>query len=242
MVRGKELECYNYDYSYSHTGAGGQSAANFTVGKVVDLKRTDTDATINSDVTIIDKWTFTDSDGNVRTRFRFSSPPELSYTDGIPAITAFYMTDGTNNWNMVTYNHKEHSGTVPATLSVDVTVSTPTNAPMTIATGGNPNWFDTGFDGIAGLMNFTFENENFSYFGKNFIFDTSGTTLTHTGGNSTGATSGSQTIVSTDKIKLASGASSTDDAYNGYTIKLTKTVTVDGSKTKTNTRKRNNRL
>ena len=142
------------------------------------------------------------------------------------------MTDGTNSWNMVTYNHKEHSGTVPATLSVDVTVSTPTNAPMTIDTGSNPAWFDTGFADIAGLMNFRFEDLNLPYFDKTFVFDTSGTTLTHTGGNSTGATSGSQTIVSTDKIKLASGASSTDDAYNGFTIRLTKVVTVDGVKQK----------
>ena len=111
------------------------------------------------------------------------------------------MTDGTNNWNMVTYNHKEHTGTVPATLSVDVTVSTPSNAAMTMSTGSNPAWFDTGFEDIAGLMNFTFADLNLAYFKKNFIFDTSGTTLTHTGGNSTGAVSGSKTIVSTDKIK-----------------------------------------
>ena len=80
-------------------------------------------------------------------------------------------------------------------------------------TGSNPAWFDTGFADIAGLMNFRFEDLNLPYFDKTFVFDTSGTTLTPTGGNSTGATSGSQTIVSTDKIKLASGASSTDDAY-----------------------------
>ena len=43
----------------------------------------------------------------------------------VPAITAFYMTDGTNRWDMVTYNNVEHSGTVPATLSIDVTVSVP---------------------------------------------------------------------------------------------------------------------
>ena len=227
VVRGKELQCYNYDYSYSHSGAGGQSAANFNVGDTVDLKRTSNNATLNSGVTIIDKWTFTDADGNSRQRFRFSSPPELSYTDGVPAITAFYMTDGTNNWNMLTYNHKEETGTVPATLSVDVTVSTPSNAPMTMSTGSNPAWFDTGFI-EAGLRNFAFAEPDLLYFGKSFLFDTSGTTLTHTGGNSTGAVSGSKTIVSTDKIKLASGASSSDDAYNGYGIRLIKRITIDG--------------
>ena len=215
VVRGKEIKCFNYDYSYAHTGAGGQSAANFKVGDTVELRRTSNNATLNGAVTIIDKWTFTDADGVVRQRFRFSAPPELGYTEGVPSITAFYMTDGTNNWNMVTYNHIPHSGTVPASLSVDVTVSTPDDAPVTVTTGGNPDWFTDGFEGITGLFNFAFTNDNLAYFLKNLLFDLSGTTLTQTGGNSTGATSGSQTIISTDRIKLASGASSADDVYNG---------------------------
>ena len=233
VVRGKEIECFNYDFSYSHTGQSGQSATNFTVGKVVDLKRTDTNATINSNVTIIDKWTFIDSDGNVNQRFRFSSPPELGLIDGVPAITAFYMTDGTNSWNMVTYNHKEHSGTVPATLSVEVTVTAPTNSPTVLTTASTPDWFDTGFyNDFVDTLNLRFEDDSLIYFGKNFAFGLSGNTLTHTGGNSTGVVTGTKTVVSTDKIQLASGASSTDDAYNGYIIRLTKTTTVDGVKQK----------
>ena len=229
VVRGKEINCYNYDYSYAHNGAS-ESASNFTIGQTVDLKRTDTNAIINDDVTIIDKWTFVDADGVVRQRFRFSNPPELGYTNGVPTITAFYMTDGTNTWNMLTYNHVPTSGTgtVPATLSVDVTVSTPADAPVTMDTGGNPNWFFDGFEGITGLFNFAFTNDSLAYYLKNLVFDQSGTTLTQTGGNSTGASSGTHTVVSTDRIKLASSASGTDDIYNGYTIELTVATTTDG--------------
>ena len=148
MLEEKNYHAYNYDYSYAHTGQSGQAATNFNVGDTVELRRTSNNATLNGAVTIIDKWTFTDADGIVRQRFRFSSPPELSYTNGVPSITAFYMTDGTNNWNMVTYNHLGHSGTVPDTLSVDVTVSTPDDAPLTMDTGSNPGWFTDGFEGL----------------------------------------------------------------------------------------------
>ena len=226
VVRGKEIQSYNYDYSYDHSGAGSQSAGNFKVGDVVDLKRTDTNATINNDVFIIDKWTFTDSNKTIRTRFRFSDAPDLTYTNGVPAITAFYMTDGTNRWDMVTYNHVGHTGTVPATLSVDVTVSAPTNNPMTVATGSNPNWIEgLDFLGLEKFLKFFFTDESEAYFGKAFPLGFTGTTGTHTGGNSTGVTTGTKTIVSADKIKLASSASSSDDYYIGMNIEVTKTLT-----------------
>jgi len=225
VVRGKEIQSYNYDYSYDHSGAGSQAATNFKVGDVVTLKRTDTNATINANVFIIDKWTFVDSNKNVRTRFRYSDAPDLGYINGIPAITAFYMTDGTNRWDMVTYNNVEHSGTVPATLSIDVTVSAPSGNPMTVATGTNPDWLSGGFLDFSNFFNFFFVDDNESYFEKTFGLDFSGTTGTHTGGNSDGVAAGTKTIVSTDRIKLASNASSADDYYNGQKIQITKTTT-----------------
>ena len=224
VVRGKELSSYNYDYSYDHSGAGGQAATNFNVGDVVDLKRTDTNAAINDDVYIIDKWTFVDSDKNVRQRFRFSTAPNLTYVNGVPAITAFYMTDGTNRWDMVTYNNIGHSGTVPATLSIDVTVSAPAGNAMTVATGTNPDWLVGGYFDFSGLYNFAFTDANEPYFDKTFGLDFTSTTGTHTGGNSNGVTTGTKTIVSTDRVKLASNASGTNDAYNGSTIEITKTL------------------
>ena len=224
VVRGKEIESYNYDYSYDHSGAGSQAATNFKVGDVVDLKRTDTNATINGSVYIIDKWTFTDSQKNIRTRFRFSTAPNLAYSDGIPAITAFYMTDGTNRWDMVTYNHVLHSGTVPSTLSVEVTVAANGNNPMTVNTGTNPDFLTGGYLDFSDLYNFKFADNILEYFDKNFTLDFSGTTGTHTGGTSNGVVAGTKTIVSADRIKLASGASGTDDAYNGMTIQVTKTL------------------
>lgn len=224
VVRGKSISCYNYDYSYDHTGASGQAHTNFNVGDKVTLKRTSDNSTLNADVIIIDKWSFADTEGNLRYRFRYSTAPDLNYSDGIPQITAFYHTDGTNSWNMVTYNHEAETGTVPATLSVTTTVTANTGSALTANTGSNPAWLNNPYLNGA-HFNFFFEDINLPYFRKNFPFTLGGTTLTATGTNAEGATGGSQTLVSADKIKLGSGASSSDNAYNGYTVELTKTFT-----------------
>ena len=233
VVRGKLLDCYNYDYSYDHAGTGGQSHTNFNVGDQVTLKKTSDDSTLNANVTIIDKWSFADAEGNLRYRFRYSTPPNLNYSDGIPGITAFYHTDGSNNWNMVTYNHIIESGTVPATLSVNTTVTATDGQALTANTGSNPGWLTSDepfFPG--GIFNFFFfADTNLSYFGKGIPFTLGGTTLTATNTNAVGATAGTQTLVAADKIKLASSANnSTDGFYNDYKIELTKTVTINGVK------------
>ena len=50
------------------------------------------------------------------------------------------------------------------------------------------------------------------------------------GASSVGAPTGTQEIISANTIKLASGASSTDDAYNDFDIELTKSTTAaDGT-------------
>jgi hypothetical protein len=224
LVRGKAVSCYNYDYSYDHTGASGQAHTNFKIGDQVTLKRTSDNSTLNANVTIIDKWSFADTEGNLRYRFRYSTAPNLSYSDGIPQVTAFYHTDGSNTWNMTTWNHVIHTGTVPATLSVTTTVTANAGANLTAATGTNPAWLNNPY--LNGEhFNFFFTNETLAYFRKNIPFTVAGTTLTATGSNGTGATGGSQTLVSADKIKLASAASSADDYYNDYGIELTKTYT-----------------
>ena len=142
VVRGKAVSCYNYDYSYDHTGVSGQAHTNFNIGDTVTLKRTSDNSTLNSNVIIIDKWSFADTEGNLRYRFRYNTAPNLSYSDGIPQITAFYHTDGTNSWNMATWNHIAESGTVPATLSITTTVSATAGSNLTAATGSNPAWLN----------------------------------------------------------------------------------------------------
>ena len=107
IVRGKVINCYNYDYSFLHDiKASSESADNFAIGDSVTLWRSDTNVQINS-VQIIDKWSFINPDGTTNTRFRFSQTPNLVYsTEGKPAITKFYMRNAANNtWTMVTHNY-----------------------------------------------------------------------------------------------------------------------------------------
>ena len=81
-----------------------------------------------------------------------------------------------------------------------------------------------------------FNNANLPYgFDPLWFLKTNSTTLTHagTGGTSHGITAGSQTIISANTIKLASGASSTDDKYNNFDIKLTRTSTAEDRSSQT---------
>jgi hypothetical protein len=110
IVRGKVIDCYNYDYSYLHDSkASSESGANFFLGDTVTLWRSDTNAQINvsDSIQIIDKWTFINPDGTTNVRFRLSSPPALGYdADGKPTIKKFYMKSASNaTWTMVTHNY-----------------------------------------------------------------------------------------------------------------------------------------
>lgn len=109
VVRGKLIECYNYDYSYLHDDkVTSESANNFPLGSTVTLW-TDTNTQINTTDTIqiIDKWTFYNPDGTENTRFRFSVTPNLGYdSNGRPSIRRFYMKNGSNQtWTMLTFNY-----------------------------------------------------------------------------------------------------------------------------------------
>lgn len=122
LVRGKVIDCYNYDYSYLHDvkgtnlndGTTAESSSDFILGQTVNLYRSDTNALINSNVQIIDKWTFYNPDGSTNTRYRFSTTPAIYTVDANgepttskPIIKKFYMknTAGTKTWTMVTHNY-----------------------------------------------------------------------------------------------------------------------------------------
>ena len=121
IARCKVIDCYNYDYSYAHDEkVTGQNADTFPLGSTVSLY-TAGGVLINADTQIIDKWTFTRPDGVLETRFRFDQIPNLGYIDGIPTTTRFYMSNGSSQWHMTTFNYVIHAGTVGAEISTTVT-------------------------------------------------------------------------------------------------------------------------
>lgn len=125
VVRGKLIDCYNYDYSYikDKKATDDSAASNFVLGQRVNLF-TGADVLLNSNVQIIDKWTFKNPDGTDNVRFRFSATPNLGYVDGVPTVTSFYMKslDGANKWTMLTYNYNRlPSSAVPGPISSPIT-------------------------------------------------------------------------------------------------------------------------
>lgn len=116
IIRGKVLDCYNYDYSYTHHDKfPSENPALFPLGATVTLSTGQT-------VQIIDKWTFVKPDGTIDTRFRFSEAPNLNYKEGVPDITSFSMSLNGNTWTMVTYNFVLHSGSPAVELTTDATI------------------------------------------------------------------------------------------------------------------------
>lgn len=233
IVNGKVLPCYNYDYSYSHYWkAPSESAANFKLGDYVDICRSDTNAVINSNVQIIDKWTFYTPDGQANVRFRLSSPPSLGYNNGVPAITKFYLKSGVNTWTMVSYNHKEDTGQVSGEISSPLTsianssgklvFNFTSNTQMVI--GGDPAELSPKFS-IVSTSSQPITNEKFGSAILSGV-DTASSLTTEMSYTTfatfaTGAISGSK-LVSRNTIKLATTASSTNDFYNGAKITVTR--------------------
>lgn len=117
VIKGSFISCYNYDYSYQqYSKATGESEANFSIGDLVDLYDS-SDLLIHSNIRIIDKFQIRNNQGVLETRFRFDQEPSLGYADGIPSVTKFYMSDGVNDWTMVTHNYIEEAGALNVTQS-----------------------------------------------------------------------------------------------------------------------------
>lgn len=91
IVRGKFLDCYNYDQSYAATAGNTGNADSFKVGDTVTFST-------GSTATIIDKFKLKNPDGNNDWRFRWDNPPTVS-----PSST-FSMTANGSTWTMGGYN------------------------------------------------------------------------------------------------------------------------------------------
>lgn len=243
VIRGKVIECYNYDYSYSHdVKVTGEDASNFILGETVTLYRSDTNAIINSGVQIIDKWTITNPDGSSNTRFRFSQIPTIYTLDasgvpttGIPNITKFYMKDSSNNtWTMITHNHTYNTGTVPGPISATITTvnTAGTNIIFNYAANSSIVVENDPIDSSPKLqiMTSTYDYVTTGNLFRNAIMAGTISTTSFTSGylssqfGAEASTFANSTFVlaSRSTIKLASSASSTNDYYTGALIEVTR--------------------
>ena len=220
VVRGRDPECYNYDGSYKHDDTYTSDAAHtaFALGASVTLHKTSDDSQIGSAVTIIDKWSTFDVEGDRDHRFRFSTAPSLGTT------TAFYMKSGSDKWHMQTWDHEEHSSSPASSLyNSSLTISSGTTKGLKIVVGTPSTAFEEAAgnaNAIVGLYKssadvlIASEYDGFSYNASTNTFDNVARFSSDPG---------ITRVYIKNAIHLGSAASSSDDYYNGNTITVTDT-------------------
>ena len=206
VLRGKIIDCYNYDYSYKHNPKAtyiSESASNFNLGDLVDIYRADTNVVINSQVQIIDKWSYYDADGNLQWRFRYSTPPSIYAVDShTPFITKIYMKKGTNTWNMITYNYEVLSSTTLAnTVESTITGTANSSGNLVIQYNSNPLMALEG-DPIERTPSFQLYNTDYTYIENGNLLASS--ILTGTAVTATQFTSKFSYTTASSDISLAS--------------------------------------
>ncbi len=110
VVKGRILDCFNYDRSYR--GQGTQS--DFDLGDYVTLHATVAQSWLAKDaqigpaqVQIIDKWSFYDQDGNLDYRFRFNENYHLGESWSTADVKSFYMQKGSSKYYFVAHDAGE---------------------------------------------------------------------------------------------------------------------------------------
>tara|TARA_R100001443_G_scaffold5400_1_gene14192 strand:+ start:8122 stop:13824 length:5703 start_codon:yes stop_codon:yes gene_type:complete len=120
VVRGRVIECFNFDNSYVPDTVIGSSDAhtNFKEGDTVTVERS-TDGTSysttnvegnSSDTSfrILHKYLLADNEGNSHYRFILDQTPDLDAVNGLPTKTYLRLkqTGQNNYWHMRTFNHR----------------------------------------------------------------------------------------------------------------------------------------
>lgn len=258
IVRGKLIDCYNYDYSYLHDDkASSESHTNFSLGDTVTLW--DGTTQLNT-AQIIDKWIFKNPDGTDNVRFRFDVVPALNYdSDGKPSIKKFQMKSGANTWTMVTHNYNifgaEYADSanrvfVQEPIRAEITGASNSSGALAIQFTANANMVTNGdssnksalfvlaeevSDGDAATLERLKDSPTFPT--AIVTGPTTSTTVVTDlpypvyGGEITNIITAPPTpvyLASTNTVRLPSSASSINDFYKGYLIEVTRYNSITG--------------
>ena len=234
VVRGKGVECYNYDFSFEqdpdYTSSDAATSA-FNLGDTVALTATSGGASLGN-ATIADIYTLTNVEGTTETRIRFLSEPPLNYnsTTGFPAVTAFVMTKDSNSYHLVTHNHTVVSGTVAKRLEETVTSvanNSSTGVDLTMSGADSVMQQAMDFAEILSLYGGQISTADQRYVASllnqyRFISNSSSNQVQGVGQTTTdSSTLVNKKVVLKDVVALDSNASSTDNVYNDRFIEVT---------------------
>ncbi len=239
VVKGKLIPCYNYDGSFAkdptRTSADHSS---FTLGESVSLYRSSDSTLLFSGVQIIDKWFFFGANGVQEYRFRWSLTAAQEQT--LLNTKAFYMNDGTNSWYMVTSDYVVAANlTIQESLKKQVSAASSSGALTLTVSAFTGTGYLSGATGQVSIAITGDDSENSLSYGQtvnypvgaNFpIVANSTTSITLTGSNSAGFNLSNTTYLNiTNKVRVSTSASSSNDAYNGMVAKITKFLS-DGTR------------
>lgn len=230
VVRGKVIDCYDYDDSFVQDSfySGSDAAITaFNIGDIVTIKNT-SNATLGTS-TIADISTYKDTNNNDVHRVRFQ---DLDRTDSSNVVhTAFYMLNGSNQkYSFATHDNVYVDSSVPATLTAVTSFSDNSGGSSIDATFTSPS---TALQEAVSISDFVTIVDNADLAGSvAAIIDTMGSTFEFTNssgvlrdiGGATGASSLASTakVIIKDCIQLSSSSSDTDDAYNGMIVEVTR--------------------
>jgi len=255
VVKGKMIECYNYDGSYEHNSLvtyNSEDITNFTEGDTVTIKTrrgftASSDAggatysandTIAASKTILELFYFVDGKGETHWRMRWDLTGQQQ--DILNEAKDFYVVKGSDTWSMITY---DGTATIDTNITIaevlTTTISSPTssgNANYAATRSNQSSSFDASINNEA-MFRFLeiHESEGAGYSDRYYYSQAlngslGNNTLTFSTINSQKAATMTKVDI-TNKLKLSSNASSTDDFYNGMNIVVTK-VTSNGDREK----------
>lgn len=156
VVRGKSIDCHNYDGSFKQTQVTDHIVVNFNVGDTVTISG---DGITTYTTTIIDRWYFKNEDNETEFRFRWKEEPAPI---GGPTIT---MTKGTSVWNMQKANSLLYTGTIPGALEAEISSSTMGSEGVNITLQNLANGFNNAVSATDSVETIGSYQRPKSYFG-----------------------------------------------------------------------------
>jgi len=114
VVRGKSIDCHNYDGSFRQESSFSIDAFEFNIGDTVTISG---DGITPYTTTIIDRWFFKNEDNTTECRFRWKEEPNPV---GGPEVI---MTQGSYTWTMQKSNSLLYTGTIPGALEAEIASS-----------------------------------------------------------------------------------------------------------------------
>ena len=225
VIKGKAIECHNYDNSFAQdtrTAYASADHTNFELGNEVTLKVTGGTATfVSGTFTIVDKWFFYNTSGVPQYRFRLKDST-TGVEPVVPDSSSFYMLRGAHRWYLNTNNE---SSVLNASVSTALESNTSSAGNKTI-TLSSPASTVEGALSLTGVVVKLRSSKNSSFLAANFggISYSSISNVIGNLGTITWDSSITKVVVG-NGIILPSAASDSNNFYNGAKLVFTRTLT-----------------